>query len=88
MYKRHSYIDNGTLYISRWLAHYIWSTVERELRKIQRASEKIGKDGSEIITESLKYCADELMILHVYTCQGEEKHNEICKKIRGEVPGF
>lgn len=87
MYRRHSYIDNGTLCISRWLAHYIWSTVERELRKINRASEKIGKDGSETVTEALKYCADELMTLHIYTCQGEEKHDEVCKKIRGEIPG-
>ena len=88
MYRRHSFIENEKLYMSHWLACYIWGVSERELRKIHRASELIGKHGSAAITEALKYCADELMILHAYACRGQENHDILCQKIRGEVPGF
>jgi hypothetical protein len=87
MVRRHSFIENNQLYLSRWLSSYIWQAVEHDLKKLHRISRKIGKNTNPKITEELKYYAEELMLLHLYTCQAEENHELICKKIRGETPG-
>lgn len=55
-----------TIDISPWLANWLQDALERDIRKMTRAIERLGDNNCGYLQEELLYCSQELMQMHSY----------------------